>query len=65
MRLYFWFKRQEKIMEKIRKYKIRRSGKRGYIITLPTEWVNDLNLEPGESITFFRENQKLVLIKEK
>lgn len=51
-------------MIKIKEYKIRKSGVRGMVITLPQVWIQDNNLEPGDEIEIFRtDDEKLVLNK--
>jgi len=49
-------------MVKIKEYKIRKSGKRGLVVTLPQVWAQDNGLDIGDKIEFYRnENEELVL----
>jgi hypothetical protein len=45
----------------IRTYKARKAGLRGMSVSLPREWVDDENVEPGDSIEQRRDGEYLIL----
>ena len=53
-------------MIKIKTYKIQPQGIRGKAISLPKVWLDDLNLQPGDTIDFYRDAEdRLILVPEK
>lgn len=48
----------------IRKYRLRKSGKRGHILTIPEEYVEDAKLQAGQKMAIYRDGEKLVLVPE-
>ena len=53
--------RSKEQMVKIKSYRIGRSG-RGVKITLPSVWVDDLGLVPGEKLDLFRDTEGRLII---
>jgi len=54
------------ILVKIKEYKVRDSGLRGCVVTLPQLWLKDLGLSGGDSIMIYRdEDDRLVLVAKK
>lgn len=49
----------------IRRYRLRKSGKRGHILTIPEEYIEDAELQAGQKIAMYRDGDRLVLIPEK
>lgn len=52
-------------MIKIKEYKIRKSGKRGLVVTLPQVWILDNKLSTGDKIEFYRTEDDDLVIKVK
>ena len=53
-------------MIKIKTYKIQMQGIRGKGICLPSVWLDDLNLQPGDFIDFYRDAEdRLILVPKK
>lgn len=48
----------------LRKYRIRKAGSGGHIISLPNEYMEDVKLEAGQRIAMYRDGENLVLIPE-
>jgi len=56
------------IMEaiKIKSYKISKRGLRSFAVSLPAIWIRDMDLQPGDSVDIYRnENDELILKAEK
>ena len=53
-------------MVKIKEYKIQQQGDRGRVITIPKVWIDDHDLQFGDSIQFYRdEEDRLILVPKK
>ena len=53
-------------MIKIKQYKIQKRGLRGRVLAVPKVWLDDLNLQPGDTIDFYRDAEdRLILVPEK
>jgi len=51
---------------KIKNYKVRASGDRGCVVTLPQVWVQDVGLSGGDGISIYRDEfDRLVLVAQK
>ena len=51
---------------KVKEYRITRQGWRGYSLPIPKIWVEDNQLDKGDSIEFFRdERNRLILVPKK
>lgn len=48
---------------KIKSYKVQRSGTQGLIVTLPKVWADDVNIEPGDDIDFYRNEQDDLILR--
>lgn len=48
----------------LRRYRITKSGYRGYGITLPKEYIEDAELRAGQKMAMYRDGNNLVLIPE-
>lgn len=46
----------------LRKYRIRKAGSGGHIISLPNEYIEDAGLHAGQRIAMYRDGDRLVLI---
>lgn len=46
----------------IRRFKIQKTGKRGYMIGVPREFVEIAGLNPGDSVRLCTNNKVLVLV---
>ena len=46
----------------LRKYRIRKAGSRGHIISIPNEYIEDANLHPGQKLAMYRDGDSLVLV---
>lgn len=49
-------------MIKIKTYKIRPNGLRGTSIGLPKVWIDDLQLQPGDVIDFYRDEKDWLIL---
>ncbi len=45
---------KERPMVKIKEYLIQKQGQRGRVLTLPKVWIDDNDLEFGDSIEYYR-----------
>lgn len=53
-------------MIKIKEYKIKKQGIRGFSLSIPTVWIVDNQLTQGDSIEFYRDEQdRLILVPKK
>jgi len=53
------------LLVKIKNYKVGARGKRGFVVSLPVVWLEDMDIEPGDTIGFYRDSlDRLVLVKE-
>jgi len=52
-------------MELIKKYKIRRNGDRGQVVSIPPVFIDEQGIKVGDVIRFYAEGDKLILIPEK
>lgn len=50
-------------MIKVKTYKLRKSGKRGVVLSLPKTWLDDLNLKPADEINIFRDDMDNLILK--
>jgi bifunctional DNA-binding transcriptional regulator/antitoxin component of YhaV-PrlF toxin-antitoxin module len=50
-------------MERIKIYKIRRCGTRGFVLTIPQIWADDQKIKPGSEIILYRDGDRLILEK--
>lgn len=48
---------------KIDTYKITQRGERGYAITLPKTWVHDLDLNIGDEISIYRDEEEQLILR--
>jgi hypothetical protein len=53
----------EKAAVKIKSYSVGFSGRRGFVLTLPRVWLNDLDLQPGDKLDVFRDTQDRLIIQ--
>ena len=54
------------MLVKVHRYKLAQRGKSGYSLSIPSVWVEDNDLQPGDVINVFRDaNNRLVLQIEK
>jgi hypothetical protein len=47
---------------KIKTYKVALRGLRGVAVTLPTVWVKDLDIKPGDELGIFRDTEDRLII---
>lgn len=52
-------------MELIKKYRIRRNGERGQVVSIPPTFVEEQKIKVGDVIRFYVEDGKLILVPEK
>lgn len=51
---------------KIKSYKIGQRGLRGFAVSVPKVWIDDLELKEGDLLDFYRdENDRLILVANK
>lgn len=48
---------------KVRQYSLRPNSPNGYMVSLPVEWVQDLNLKPGEKLDIYRDDRDAIIIR--
>lgn len=49
-------------MVKIKSYRLRHSGRRGVLLSLPLAWSDDLGLKPGDKLDVYRDEPGRLLI---
>lgn len=49
----------------IRKYRIRKAGSRGHVVSIPNEYIEDIGIAAGQKIAMYRDEDRLVLIPER
>jgi bifunctional DNA-binding transcriptional regulator/antitoxin component of YhaV-PrlF toxin-antitoxin module len=47
---------------KIKEYKVSRTGHRGFVVTLPKVWVTDNELDHGDRIDIYRDEEDRLII---
>jgi bifunctional DNA-binding transcriptional regulator/antitoxin component of YhaV-PrlF toxin-antitoxin module len=47
---------------RVRAYRVSRRGTRGFSVTLPPAWVEDVNLRHGDLVEVYRDNRGRLII---
>ena len=50
-------------MVKIKEYKIRASGVRGLVVSLPQVWVKDNDLRAGDAVDVYRDEEDRLILR--
>lgn len=48
----------------IRRYKVRKAGSRGYLVSLPNEYIEGAKIHPGQKLAMYRCGDNLFLVPE-
>ncbi len=49
----------------IRRYTISKRGLRGYVLTLPRVWLEDVHAKEGDTLTVYRDTEdRLIIVRE-
>ena len=52
-------------MVKIRNYKVSKRGIRGFVVSLPLVWLEDVGAKVGDNLSMYRDTlDRLVIVKE-
>ena len=52
-------------MIKIKEYKVKKQGLRGFSVAIPKVWIEDNNLSQGDSIEFYRDEKDNLILSAK
>jgi len=52
-------------LELIKKYRVRRNGDRGQVVSIPLVFIEEQKIKAGDVIRFYADDGKLILVPEK